>query len=91
MAARKLLYPLRRPVKVGYAAHLFPDRTSASPQDELTIVFLEEATLPDVSFPGRSFVLSGSAVEKDAGSTMPVISYDDLLNLILEADSTMDQ
>ena len=89
MAARKLLYLLRRPVKAGYADHLLPERTSASPQDELTMVLLEDANVTDLSFPGRSFILAGSAAEKEAGSTMPVISYDDLLKLILEADSTI--
>jgi hypothetical protein len=88
MAGRKLLYMLRRPLPPGQADSLLPDGTSSVPEDDISVVLLDDAIAGTRRFPGRTFILQENQ-DVDGGSDATRISYADLLRMVMEADSTI--
>ncbi|HEX2055384.1 MAG TPA: hypothetical protein VHF07_02750 [Nitrospiraceae bacterium] len=89
MAGRKLLYMLRRPLAAGQADPLLPGGGSPSREDDVSIVLLEEATHERAPVPGRTFVLQDNHDVVADRSDVTVISYADLVRMVIEADSTI--
>lgn len=89
MAGRKLLYMLRRPLAAGQAVPLLPGGGSSSLEDDVSIVLLDEATRDRGPFPGRTFVLQDNHGAVANRSDVTVISYADLVRMVIEADSTI--
>jgi hypothetical protein len=89
MAGRKLLYMLRRPLAAGAANRLLPGGKSPSLDDDVSIVLLDEATQDTGPFPGRTFILQDNHDPEAHRSDATVISYADLVRMVIEADSTI--
>jgi hypothetical protein len=87
MAGRKLLYMLRRPLLAD--DDLLPDGTSSSSGDDISVVLLDAAVAGSRQFPGRTFVLREDPDRDVTCSNAEVISYTDLVRLVIEADSTI--
>ena len=89
MAARKLLYLLRRPLTMGHAAELLPGGRAPSSEDDVSVVLLNGAVTDDSVFPGRTFVLQEDPSLPAPRSDAKVFSYAELVKLVFEAESTI--
>lgn len=89
MAGRKLLYMLRRPLNAAQAESLLPRETSSSREDDISVVLLDPAVTDITSFPGRTFVLQDNQGVAGTRSDAAVVSYADLVRMVVEADSTI--
>ena len=89
MPGRKLLYILRTSADVAHRDSLVPQSTSSSPQDDISIVFLNAPAAQAASVPGRTYVLEDKSGTTTLPSGVSRLSYADLLNLMFETDSTI--
>jgi hypothetical protein len=89
MAGRKLLYMLRRPLNAAQAESLLPGKTSSPLEDDISVVLLDAAVTDTRAFPGRTFVLQENLGAAGTRSDATVVSYADLLRMVVEADSTI--
>ena len=89
MPGRKLLYILRTPADVAHGDLLFPQSTSSSPQDDISVVFLNAPAAWATAGPGRTYVLEDGSGTTTLPSGVSILSYTDLLNLMFETDSTI--
>mgnify|MGYP003547692261 CR=1 FL=1 len=89
MPARKTLYLLRRPISDSTQS-LLPSVSPGVSSDSLSLVLLEEAVASAPAFPGQIYILPSSASDAPAATgDGKIISYPDLVGLIVEHEATI--
>ncbi len=88
MSACKTLYLLRRPIS-DPAQSLLPSAAETQLSDRVSLVLLEGAVSSAPAFPGPVYVLQQESDAPVQGLSGKMISYRDLVMLIIEHDSTI--
>ena len=79
-------------MKILYLIRRQPDEMAKemivkhSDEHEITIVKLQDAVWWKENFPGRMFAIADDVRKRSASSNVPLIGYNDLLNLIFQND-----